>query len=67
MTWNTGDCCVVYSESALGFVPCVVCFEGATIPTSKLDICNEVGSQLPHRADISRSACLKAPGERNYV
>ena len=64
-TRNTGDRCVVYS--ARGFLPCVVFFEGATIPTSKLDNCNDVGSQLPHRAHISRASCLKNPGERNDI
>ena len=27
----------------------------------------EVGSHLPHRSHISRSSCLKRPGERNDV
>ena len=62
---NTSDCCFVYS--ALGVLPRVVCFEGATIPTSKLDNCYEVGSQLPQRGQISRASCLKNPGERNDV
>ena len=53
-----GDCCIVYS--ARGFfkvlVSCCVWLEGAT---PKLDKCNEVGSQLPHRAHSSRASCLK--------
>ena len=49
-TPSTGDCCIVYS--ALGFLPRVVCFECATIATSKLDNCNEVDSQLPHRTQF---------------
>ena len=45
----------------------VLC-EGATPDvTSTLVNCNEVGSQLPHRSHISRSSCLKNPGERNDV
>ena len=35
--------------------------------TSKLDNCNEVGSQLPHNAHISMVSCLNNPGERNDV
>ena len=34
--------------------------------TSKVDHCNEVGIQLPHRTHISRASCLK-PTERNDV
>ena len=50
---------VVYS--ARGFLARIVCFEGATLP-SKVDNCNEGGSQLPLRAHISRASCLKNPG-----
>ena len=43
--------------------------EGATpyTTTSKLANCNEVSSQRPHRAQITRASCLENPGERNYV
>ena len=44
-----------------------VCFEGATQLTSKLDNCNEVGTQLPHSAHISTASCLNDSGERNDV
>ena len=37
------------------------------LPTSKVDNCNEVDSQLPHRAHISRASCLKNPAEQNDV
>ena len=53
---------VVYSTR--GFWPRVVCLEDAI---SRLDNCNEVGSQLPHIARISRASCLKNPAERNGV
>ena len=47
---------------------CLVMREGVTPDvTSTLVNRNEVGSQLPHRYHISRSSCLKNPGERNYV
>ena len=47
---------------------CLVLCECATSEvTSTLVNCNEVGSQLPHRTLISRSSCLKKPGERNDV
>ena len=35
--------------------------------TSTLANCNEVGSQLPHRYHISRSSCLRNPGDRNDI
>ena len=45
---------------------CLVLCEGATPDvTSTLVNCNEFDSQLPHRSHISRSSCLKNPGERN--
>ena len=47
---------VVYSARHRCFLARVVYVEGAT---SKVDNCNEVGSQLPHRAHISRASCLK--------
>ena len=47
-------------------MPCVVCLEGGLL-TSKLANCNEVSSQRPHRAQITRVSCLKNPGERNAV
>ena len=34
---------------------------------SKVDNCNEGGSQLPHRAHISRASCLKNPAEPNDI
>ena len=47
---------------------CLVLCECATSEvTSTLVNCNEVDSQLPHRTLISRSSCLKKPGERNDV
>ena len=47
---------------------CLVLRECATPEvTSTPENCNEVGSQLPHRTLISRSSCLKKPGERNDV
>ena len=49
-------------------VSCFVLCECATSEvTSTLVNCNEVGSQLPQRTLISRSSCLKNPGERNDV
>ena len=49
-------------------VSCLVLCECATSEvTSTLVNCNEVGCQLPHRTLISRSSCLKKPGERNDV
>ena len=47
---------------------CLVLCEGATPDvTSTLVNCNEVGSQLPHRYHISKSSCLKNPGDRNDI
>ena len=34
---------------------------------SKVDNCNEGGSQLPHRAHISKASCLKNPAEPNDI
>ena len=45
----------------------VLCPLKVRLLTSKVDNCNEVGSQLPHRAHISRASCLKNTAERNDV
>ena len=37
----------------------VLCTLKARLATSNVDNCNKVGSQLPHRAHISRASCLK--------
>ena len=49
---------VVYSYSARGFLARIVCVKVRLLP-SKVDNCNEGGSQLPHRAHVSRASCLK--------
>ena len=65
---DTGDCGIVYSARGFSLGSCLVLCECATPEvTSTLVNCNEVGSQLPHRTLISRSSCLKKPGERNGV
>ena len=47
-------------------MPRVVCLK-VRLPTSKLDNCNEVGSQLPHNAHISTASCLNNPCGQNDV
>ena len=44
-----------------------LCASNVRLLTSKLDNCNEVGSQLPHSARISTASCLNNQGERNDV
>ena len=59
-----------------GSVGCLFCVASSLVlcalrkvrlPTSKVDNCNEVGIQLPHRTHISRASCLNNPTERNDV
>ena len=45
----------------------VLCSWKVRLLTSKLANCNEVTSQRPHRAQITRTSCLKNPGVRNAV
>ena len=45
----------------------VLCAWKVRLLTSKLVNCNEVTSQCPHRAQITRASCLKNPGKRNAV
>ena len=45
----------------------VLCAWKVQLLTSKLANCNEVTSQRPHRAQITRASCLKNPGEQNAV
>ena len=45
----------------------VLCALKVRLLPSKVDNYNEVGSQLPHRAHISRASCWKKPAERNDV
>ena len=60
----TGDCwlCILRVASWL-----VLCALKVRILPSKVDNCNEGGSQLPHRAHISRASCLKNPAEPNDI
>ena len=61
-----GRLLVVYS--ARGFLVRIVCFEmNVRLLHSKVDNCNEDGSQLPHGAHISRASCLKKPAEPNDI
>ena len=64
---DTGDCGIVYSARGFSWLlPRIVwmCDSRHHFHTFN---CNEVGSPLPHRSHISRSSCLKNPGERNDV
>ena len=60
----TGDCwlCILRVASWL-----VLCALKMGILPSKVDNCNEGGSQLPHRAHISRASCLKNAAEPNDI
>ena len=60
----TGDCwlCILRVASCL-----VLCALKVRLPPSKVDNCNKGGSQLPHRAHISRASCLKKPAEPNDI
>ena len=60
-----GRLLVVYSARGLNswLVLCAL----KVLLLSKVDNCNEGGSQLPHRAHISRASCLKNPAEPNYI
>ena len=62
-TRNSSDCCLVYSALRLQCLG--LCAWKVRLLTSKLDNCNEVGSQLPYNAHISMASCLNNPGERN--
>ena len=61
-TRNTGECWLFILHVAFWIVLCAL---KVRLLTSKVDNCNEVGSQLPHRAHISRASCLKNPAVRN--
>ena len=65
MTRNTGQCCIVYFARVASCL--VLCAWKVRCLTSKLANCNEVSSQSPHIAQITRASCLKNPGERNAV
>ena len=60
----TGDCwlCILHVASWL-----VLFAFKVRLPPSKVDNCNKGGSQLPHRAHISRASCLKNPAEPNDI
>ena len=45
----------------------VLCALKVRLLPSKVDNCIEGGSQLPHRAHISRASCLKNPAEPNDI
>ena len=68
-TWNTGQCRIVYSAPRVASClhSLVLCAWKVRLPAAKLANCNEVNSQRPHRAQITRASCLKNPGERNAV
>ena len=57
---------VVYSVRAMASCPVLFALK-VRLPTSKVDNCNEVSNQLPHRAHFSRASCLKNQAERNDV
>ena len=63
-TYATGDCwlCILRVASWL-----VLCALKVRLLPSKVDNCNEGGSQPPHRAHISRASCLKNPPEPNDI
>ena len=60
----TGDCWLFILHVASWLVLCGL---KVRLLPSKVDNCNEGGSQLPHRDHISRASCLKNSTEPNDI